>query len=106
MKKFEVFLSPVAEKKLTLLLDYLIDEWGVQSKEKFLSKFVSSINQISIHPKSCIESSCKKGLYKCAVTKQTSFYYRILKKEIEIITIFDNRQDQLKIFNEMKKRFS
>jgi hypothetical protein len=43
-----------------------------------------------------------KGLYKCVVTKQSSFYYRIRNNEIEIITLFDNRQNQSKIFEEIK----
>ncbi len=43
-----------------------------------------------------------KGLYQCVVTKQSSFYYRIRNSEIEIITLFDNRQDQSKIFEEIK----
>ncbi len=35
------------------------------------------------------------GIYKCVVTKQTTFFYRInfIKEEIEIITLFDTRQD-------------
>lgn len=101
MKKHEVFLSPLAERKLIILLDYLIDQWGVNSKNKYVSKFKSAINQISIHPESCPESLKIKGLYKCVVTKQSSFYYRIRNNEIEIITLFDNRQDQSKIFREI-----
>ena len=40
-----------------------------------------------------------KGLFKCIVTKQTTFYYRVLsdKNEIEIITLFDTRQDPEKL---------
>ncbi len=102
MKKHEVFLSPLTERKLIILLDYLIEKWGVNSKNKYLSKFKSAINQISTHPESCPESLEMKGLYKCVVTKQSSFYYRIRNSEIEIITLFDNRQDQSKIFEEIK----
>ena len=44
-----------------------------------------------------------QGLYKCVVTKQTTFYYRVSVelKEIEIITIFDTRQNP----NKLKKDF-
>ena len=101
MKKHEVFLSPLAERKLIILLDYISEQWGVNSKNKYLSKFKSAISQISTHPKSCPESLEMEGLYKCVVTKQSSFYYRIRNKEIEIITLFDNRQDQFKIFREI-----
>ncbi len=106
MKKHDVFLSALAERKLNLLLDYLTEEWGFNSKSKYLEKFKRAINQISSHPKSCQESSEMQGIYKCIVTKQSSFYYRINNNEIEIITIFDNRQDQRKIFEEIKIHFA
>jgi plasmid stabilization system protein ParE len=106
LTKYKVFLSPLAERKLIILLDYLTKEWGVNSKNKYLSKFKNAVNQISTHPKSCPESLEMKGLYKCVLTKQSTFYYRIKNNEIEIITFFDNRQDQSKIFKEIKDKLS
>jgi len=35
MKKHTVFLSPLAEKKLDLLLEYLAKNWGGPSKLKY-----------------------------------------------------------------------
>ena len=61
-------------------------------------------NQISIHPNSCQESKEMKGIFKCIITKQSSFFYRILLDEIEIITFFDNRQNQKSIFEELKEQ--
>ena len=62
-------------------------------------KLTDKITQISSQPDSCPKSDKFEGLYKCVVTKQTTFYYRVLHQsnEIEIITIFDTRQspDQL-----------
>ncbi len=106
MKKHEIFLSPLAERKLTAILDYIETEWGVNAKNKFLVRFKNAIKQISSYPKSCPESTEVNGIYKCVVTKQSSFYYRIKNDEIEIITIFDNRQDQQKLFSEIKKHFA
>lgn len=106
MKKHQVFLSPLAERKLLVLLDYLTEEWGIVAKEKFLSKFTSAIKQVSIHPKSCPESHEMNGIFRCVFTPQSSFYYRLKKDEIEIITLFDNRQDQQKVFEELKKHFT
>ncbi len=106
MKRLRVFLSPLAERKLFVLLDYLTEEWGIVAKEKFLSKFKNAINQVSIHPKSCPESHEMNGIFRCVVTPQSSFYYRIKNDEIEIITLFDNRQDQQKVFEELKKSFT
>ncbi len=97
-----VFLSPIAERKLELLLDYLESNWSRKTRDDFLSKLIKSFNQVSNHPKSCPESQEFANLFKCIVTKQTSFYYRIKSKEIEVITITDNRQDPDKISEEIK----
>ncbi len=103
MSKFTVYLSPVAEFKLDKLLDYLISEWGEQAKLNFLEELESSINKISSFPESSPKSTLLGGFYKCVVTKQTSFYYRINGDEIEILTITDNRQNPESILKEIKK---
>ena len=96
----KVFLSELAESKLLKLSEYLLEEWNLKTRDKFISKLNDKIKQISNQPDSCPKSSEYKNLYKCVVTKQTTFFYRIKveQKEIEIITIFDSRQhpDKLK----------
>jgi plasmid stabilization system protein ParE len=99
-----VFLSELAESKLLKLTEYLTENWNLKTRDKFIPKLTERINQISIQPESCPKSFEFKGLYKCVVTKQTTFYYRILrgKKEIEIITIFDTRQHPDKLKKDIK----
>ena len=96
----KVFLSELAESKLLKLSEYLLEEWNLKTRDKFISKLNDKIKQISNQPDSCPKSSEYKNLYRCVVTKQTTFYYRIIaeRTEIEIITIFDTRQhpDKLK----------
>lgn len=101
----KVILSPLAKLKLNLLLQYLEEEWDVQSRKKFLSKLKSSVNSISLFPESNPKSEKYNGLYKKVVTNQTSLYYRILDDEIQIITVIDNRQDPENIFKEINKFF-
>ena len=100
----KVFLSELAESKLLKLSDYLVENWNLKVRNKFIAKLTEKINQISHQPQSCPESSEFKGLYKCVVTKQTTFYYRIIaaKDEIEIITIFDTRQHLDKLEKDLK----
>lgn len=102
----KIFLSPLAAKKLELLLIYLEKEWSLEVRNDFIKKVKEKLKQISLYPKSCLKTSEFPNLYKCIVTKQTSLYYRIIKNEIEIITITDNRQDPEKVFTEIKKYFA
>ena len=98
----KVFLSEQAEIKLLNLCNYLLFKWNLKVKNEFIEKLTSKINQISIQPESCPQSNDFKGLFKCVVTKQTTFYYRILSEtdEIEIITVFDTRQNPEKLSQE------
>lgn len=95
----KVFLSELAESKLLKLSEYLLEKWNLKTRDKFISKLTEKIKQITLHPDSCPTSSEFDNLYKCVVTKQTTFYYRVNldKKEIEIITIFDTRQHPDKV---------
>jgi len=95
----KVFLSELAESKLLKLSEYLLENWSLKTRDKFIEKLSEKINQISSQPDSCPKSFEFKGLYKCVVTKQTTYYYRISTNlnEIEIITIFDTRQNPDKL---------
>ncbi|AWH75285.1 type II toxin-antitoxin system RelE/ParE family toxin [Dokdonia sp. Dokd-P16] len=95
----EVFLSELAERKLLKLSEYLLETWNLKTRDKFIEKLTVKIKQISYQLESCPQSSDLKALYKCVVTKQTTFYYRISTNlnEIEIITIFDTRQNPDKL---------
>lgn len=102
----KVFLSEQAEIKLLQLNDYLLKKWNVKVRDNFILGLSEKINQISIHPESCIQSKVFIGIYKCVVTKQITFYYRILsdKNEIEIITLFDSRQSPKKLNKQLKQK--
>lgn len=93
----EIVFSNRARLKLEHLLHYLETEWSTKVKHAFIAKLDASLFQIAKMPESCPMSHKKKGVYKCLVSKQTSLYYRINKKEIEVITFFDNRQKPSKL---------
>ena len=100
----KVFLSELAESKLLKLSEYLLENWNLKTRDKFVGKLSEKINQISLQPDSCPKSYEFEGLHKCIVTKHTIFYYRILfeLKEIEIITIFDTRQKPDKLIKDIE----
>ncbi|TLF46288.1 type II toxin-antitoxin system RelE/ParE family toxin [Maribacter aurantiacus] len=100
----EVFISELAEYKLKRLTEYLLEEWGYKVKKDFLDKLTAKIEQISEYPESCKKSREFGGIYKCVVTKHTTFFYRVnfKQKEIEVITLFDTRQDPNKLKQQLK----
>jgi len=73
----KVYLSPISEKKIRLILDYLEQEWSRRSREDFLSILHKRLKQISKQPQSCVKSDQFPNLYKCVVTPQSTLFYRI-----------------------------
>jgi len=93
----KAILSPKAKHNLEALLNYLKEEWSEKVKQAFISKFDKALQQVIAYPQSCPESKEIKGAHKKVVSKQTSFYYRITKQEIQIVILFDTRQDPDKL---------
>ncbi|MEO5789064.1 MAG: type II toxin-antitoxin system RelE/ParE family toxin [Gelidibacter sp.] len=97
----KVVISKTAEKKLEKLFDYLIRNWSVTVKKEFVEKLDSSIDLIKNQPEIFPESKKTKGLRKCVITKQTTLYYRYNSERINVITIFDTRQNPNKLDKEL-----
>lgn len=92
----EIYFSKRARNSLQKLLDHLETEWSSKVKHAFISKLDIAIETIADFPESCPVSRKRKGIYKCVVSKQTSFYYRIKKENIEVIVFYDNRMNPKK----------
>ena len=96
-----VYFSNLAEANLKDICDYLQQKWNRKVRTDFLAKLDRKIQQIATNPLSCPKSNELGGFHKCVVTKQISLFYRIelSAEEIEIIVIFDTRQNPDKLRN-------
>ncbi len=97
----KVFLSKRTKRKLESLLKYLENNWSTKTKNDFVKRMDKALNQIKIHPSSFPQSQIQNEIHKCVVTKQTTIYYRFDDKAINVITMFDNRQDPGKLGKEL-----
>ncbi len=93
----KVTISERAEQNLDGIIQYLETEWSVRVRDKFLELLRTKIEQIKKMPQMYENSSKKKVIRRCVISKQTSLYYRARKEEIEIITIQDNRRNPRKL---------
>jgi len=100
--KREIRLSKRTVKKLNNLFAFLVEEWSLKVKKDFIKKLEKSLDQIQKLPDSCPESEKIRDLRKCVVTKQTTMFYKYSDTTINIVTIFDNRQDPKSLIKETK----
>jgi plasmid stabilization system protein ParE len=101
--KRKVRISRRAAGKLEDLLTFLEKEWSQKVKNDFIIKLDKTLRNIDRFPESFPESQTQKGLRKCVITRQTSMYYKFSAKTIDIIALFDNRQNPDSLLKELNE---
>jgi len=99
----KIVLTKKAADLLENLFQHLENEWSVKARDEFIAKFENAVLQIQKFPEIAPRSKEVPVLHKYILTKQTSVFYRVEKKSITIITIFDNRMNPDVLKNLTKK---
>jgi len=94
---YKITWSDEALYNLSQVITYLEDNWTEKEIRKFAQKLEKSLHLISIFPEIYPSTSKRKKVRRCVLTKQVSLYYKVIKKEIFLVTLFDNRQDPKKL---------
>lgn len=91
--------SNQARKDFYKVLDYLRENWGLNEVKSFVDKTEEVLGVIKKHPKSFVESPLKRNVRKGFVTNHNSLVYKVkpYKKEIILLTFWDNRQNPIKL---------
>jgi plasmid stabilization system protein ParE len=88
-----IIWSPLSEKDFENILDYLDKKWGSRVASNFIELTENLLNQIAINPKQFPIFYKRKKVRKCVLTKHNTLFYRDGKTNIEILRIYDTRQD-------------
>ena len=92
-----VVISPQAKEDIQNILLYLKEHWTQKSIEEFLQKLEIFYSVISLNPRLFGYYNKRENIRNYALTKQNIIYYRNRKSVIEIITVFDGRQNPKKL---------
>ena len=93
----QVVWSPAAEKDLEKILEYLKLFWNLSVLSRFIIKTDDSITLIVDNPKIFPLINKELNIRKSVITKQNTLYYREKNDTIEIVRLFDTRQDPHKL---------
>ena len=91
-----IIWSPLAERDLETVLDYLMKNWNKEVAISFIDIIEHLIDQIEHHPKQFPLVNKKRHIRKCVATKHNTIFYRENKGAIEILRVFDTRQHPFK----------
>ncbi len=96
---YTVFWSAEAIINLESILDYLQRRWTQREVDKFKNQLGKQLNLIISNPKLFPISDYNPRLRKAVLSKQTSIFYEVSENRINVVYIFDNRQDIQKLKN-------
>jgi plasmid stabilization system protein ParE len=94
---YKVIWSQRASRDLNGIQDYLESKWTEKEIRGFFRNLEKHLELIRENPKLYPAADKWKEVRRCVLSKQTSLYYRIKSRTIEIITLFDNRQNPDKL---------
>jgi plasmid stabilization system protein ParE len=91
----EVIWSPEAVDTYVAILEYLEKEWSEKEVKNFIARVNEKLDLLKQQPLLGRASGKKKGTYRTLINYRiTLFYhYRINKKQLELVTFWNNLQN-------------
>ena len=88
-----IIWSPLSESDFAKILEYLNKNWDEKVTNQFVDLTENILKQISINPKQFPVIHKKEKIRKCVLTKHNTLFYRDNKTQVDILRIYDTRQD-------------
>jgi len=85
--------SLLAERDFANILEYLNKNWDEKVTNNFIDLTEEVIRQISVNPRQFPVIYKKEKIRKCVLTKHNTLFYRDSKSRVDILRIYDTRQD-------------
>lgn len=89
----QVIWTENAIEDYKLLIDYLLLEWSLPVAVKFVETIEKRIEVLSNFPNIGIASVKNPSIRSIILTKHNKLYYRVYSYKIDILNIFDTRQN-------------
>jgi plasmid stabilization system protein ParE len=93
----QIIWSPLSENDYISILNYLQKNWDDKVLQGFIEITIALLARISNNPKQFPLVYKKRKIRKCVLTKHNTLFYRDGKESIDILRIFDSRQDPKKL---------
>ncbi|MEO9796885.1 MAG: type II toxin-antitoxin system RelE/ParE family toxin [Crocinitomicaceae bacterium] len=89
----EIIWSPLAESQYIKIKDYLLRKFTQKEVNK-LNNLLDQFHEIILKfPELYPQTEFRNNLFRAVLSRQVSVFYRIEKKTVQIVAIYDNRQN-------------
>jgi plasmid stabilization system protein ParE len=94
---YKLLWSDRALEDLRNILDYLTENWTQKEIHNFVRRLDKRLELIAINPRLFPKTTKRKNVRRSVLTKQTVIYYSTKENVINIVTLFDPRQNPKKL---------
>lgn len=88
-----VIWSQEALSDFIKIADYIAEEWGTETALNFVNYTERITHQIQVYPKLYPLLNSRKPIRQCVLNKFYTLYYRERRSSIDVLRIYDNRQN-------------
>lgn len=90
---YKILWTDFALSELAKTIQYLEDNWTEREIRILIFTLEETLSFISQNPNLFQVSEFKKDIRRAVILSHNTLYYRVNKKEIEILSFFSNRQN-------------
>lgn len=90
---YKLIWSERALSDLKNIIEYLGKNWTQKEIRNFANRLDKRLNLISFNPNLFPKTSRRKNVRRSVLTKHTVIYYKAVNNEVNLITLFDPRQN-------------
>jgi len=88
--------STRAREEYVQLQEYLFEKWGEEIAIRVIKEINETVQRIQRSPEHYPVFLKRRKIHRCVASPQTSIFFTVDNNRIEIICLFDNRQDPKK----------
>jgi plasmid stabilization system protein ParE len=89
--------SEEAIRNLDSIIEYLTYRWTDREIKNFFVKLEKRLQTISLQPTSYPNSAQKPYVRRSVLSKQTTIFYSVIGDKLFIVSLFDTRQNPVKL---------
>ena len=92
----ELIFTERSLKEIKNISEFITAKWSSRVNLKFLNKLKTNFDLLLTNPE-IFPPNKNNNLRRCVVSKQTTVFYKIQKNKTVIVSVFDTRQNPIKI---------
>lgn len=90
---YKIIVTKNAEHDFEEIISHIRKEWSDSIAHEFTLKVISAVDILSLLPFIGVKSEKYPSIRRIVITRQNTLYYKVIKKQVILLKLFDNRRN-------------